>query len=38
MDKDEADKEKIYYDSYKVPVGFVVKTTVSEEDTKELMD
>ena len=38
MDRDEADKEKIYSDSFKVPVGFVVKTTVSQEDTKEFMD
>lgn len=38
MDRDEADKEKIYSDSYKVPVGFIVKTTVSQEDTKEFMD
>lgn len=38
MDRDEADKEKSYSNSYKVPVGFIVKTTVSEEDTKEFMD
>ena len=38
MDRDEADKEKIYSDSYKVPVGFIVKTTVSQEDTEEFMD
>lgn len=38
MDRDEADKEKSYSNSYKVPVGFIVKTTVSEEDTKEFMN
>lgn len=38
MDRDESDKEKIYSDSYKVPVGFIIKTTISEEDRKEFVD
>ena len=38
MDRHEADKKKIYSDSYKIPVGFIVKTTASEEDTKNFRD